>query len=352
MAIYEMTKDRICAIEETKFSEVDVSERGDLQRLLREQVEIISPDTLVIAEEFGEWEDSRRRLDLLGIDKEANLVVIELKRTEDGGHMELQAVRYAAMVSSMTFDKVTDIFGRHLQAQGRDDDPLTTILDFLKWDEPDEEEFAQDVRIVLASAEFSKELTTAVLWLNEHGLDIRCIRLKPYGDGERLLLDVQQIIPLPEAVGYIVQIKEKQKRERAGRKHSLDLTKYDVTINETTHERLAKRTAIFTIVKHLCDSGVTPDEVNAAVSWRRNTMFRRVDGNFDSDDFIIRASKEAQEEGRRFEARRYYCDDSELIKCGGDTYAFSNQWGSRTFEAISELIKAFPDKGIACEASP
>ena len=85
MAIYEMTDDTIRPIGETKFAAAGVSERGDLQRLLREQIEIISPGTLVIAEEFGQWEESRRRIDLLGLDKDANLVVIELKRTEDGG---------------------------------------------------------------------------------------------------------------------------------------------------------------------------------------------------------------------------------------------------------------------------
>lgn len=35
------------------------------------------------------------------------------------------------------------------------------------------------------------------MWLNERDLDIRCIRLKPYGDNGRVLLDVQQVIPLP-----------------------------------------------------------------------------------------------------------------------------------------------------------
>ena len=55
---------------------------------------MIAPDTLVIAEEFSEWSGSQRRIDLLAIDRDANLVVIELKRTEDGGYMELQALRF------------------------------------------------------------------------------------------------------------------------------------------------------------------------------------------------------------------------------------------------------------------
>jgi RecB family endonuclease NucS len=93
MAIYEMTPTQIRRIDDTTFDEVGRTERGDLQRLLRAQIDVISPDCLVIAEEFCDWEESNRRIDLLALDKEANLVVIELKRTEDGGHMELQAIR-------------------------------------------------------------------------------------------------------------------------------------------------------------------------------------------------------------------------------------------------------------------
>lgn len=84
--------------------------------------------------------------------------------------------------------------------------------------------FAQDVRIVLASAEFSRELTTAIMWLNERQLDIRCVRLKPYRLGERLLLDVQQVIPLPEVAEYQVRIRDKERRgreERSDRSNTL-----------------------------------------------------------------------------------------------------------------------------------
>jgi hypothetical protein len=217
MAIFELGSDLIRKLEETTFSAVGIRERADLQRLLRTRIDTISPDTLVIAEEFGEWEDSKRRIDLLGVDRDANLVVIELKRTEDGGHMELQAIRYAAMVSTMTFVKVLEIYTNFLRRIGSTADARSTLLEFLEWDEPDETRFGQDVRIILVSAEFSKELTTAVMWLNEHNLDIRCVRIKPYSDGGRVLIDVQHVIPLPEAAEYQVQIRDKEQKGRQER---------------------------------------------------------------------------------------------------------------------------------------
>ena len=213
MPIYEFASDEIRLLNRTTFGQAQLQERRDLQRLLQANIAVVAPDTLVIAEEFGDWDESRRRIDLLGIDRDANLVVIELKRTEDGGHMELQAIRYAAMVSTMTFDQAADVFGRYLTQTGKTDtDARAELLDFLGWDEPDEDAFARDVRIVLASAEFSRELTTSVLWLIERRIDIRCVRLQPYEFDGRVLVDVQQIIPLPEVAEYQVRVIEKKRK--------------------------------------------------------------------------------------------------------------------------------------------
>ncbi|GEM_PF-1449965 len=220
MTIYEITKTDIVRLEESTFGANQIREREDLQRLLRENIEIISPGTLVVAEEFGQWEDSRRRIDLLGIDADdARLVVIELKRSSGGGHMELQALRYAAMASTMTYAKVVEVFSAYLGRLGREnDDPEEILLGHLGWDEPNEEEFAQDVRIVLAAGDFSKELTTAVMWLNEREIDITCVRLNPYKLEDRVLLDVQQVVPLPEAADYQIRIAQKQSSERASKR--------------------------------------------------------------------------------------------------------------------------------------
>ena len=350
MAIYEISADSFRKINETSFSSAGLRERQDLQRLLRGQVEIVAPDTLVIAEEFSQWEDSHRRIDLLGIDKEANLVVVELKRTEDGGQMELQSIRYAAMISAMTFDRAVAVYAEFLKQTGSTDDARTSILEFLEWEEPDEDQFAQDVRIVLVSAEFSKELTTSVIWLNERGLDIECVRIKPYSDNGRILADVQQIIPLPEAEDYRVRLKEKQQRERASRTIVRDTTKYDIIIGDQISERLPKPIAIYTVVRHLANAGKSPEEMIAAVPWKK-TMFRCTEGGLSEEQFAIKMRADAAKDGKSFNERRSFCADGELIIRAGKTYALTNKWGPRTLKAIDELIKAFPDVPISYRAS-
>src|SRR4051812_48364046 len=114
MPLYEIHGDRLRRHDAGRFAALGIHERNDLQRLLRDDIGVLSADLLVIGEEFGNWEDSRRRIDLLAVDKAGHLVVIELKRTDDGGHMELQALRYAAMVSAMSFDEVVAAFEVHL----------------------------------------------------------------------------------------------------------------------------------------------------------------------------------------------------------------------------------------------
>lgn len=224
MPLYELTSDAFRSIETASFSEFGVKERGDLQRILRTQVNVLADDLYVLAEEFSDWEDSHRRIDLLALDQQANLVVIELKRTNDGGHMELQAIRYSSMVSAMTFERAEQLHGKFLASIGAPaEEARARMLEFLKWEEPDEELFAPDVRIVLVSEDFGKELTTAVLWLRDHDVDIRCIRLRPYRYLELRLIDVQQIIPLPEANEYQVQLREKEQvgRKKRAERHDL-----------------------------------------------------------------------------------------------------------------------------------
>lgn len=212
MTLFRVAADKLEAVSPTTFAAESLLERKDLQRLLRCDISCLGEELLVLDEEYGEWEDSSRRIDLLCLNKSADCVVVEIKRTEDGGHMELQAIRYAAMVSSMTLDQAIAAY-----AKGHDcqlDGARSKILEFLQWDSTEEAELTGEVRIILLAADFSTELTTAVLWLNRHDLDITCIRLRPYRLGPDVLIDATQIIPLPEASEYEVKLRAQEKEKQ------------------------------------------------------------------------------------------------------------------------------------------
>ena len=317
MAIYKILENDLAPLTVTTFAKESVKERDDLQRLLKKQVDIISPDTLVISEEFGEWSGSKRRIDLLGIDKNANIVVIELKRTEDGGHMELQAIRYAAMVSALTFDQAEKIFAKYLADNSIEADARSTLADFLGWgvDDVNEDDFAQEVKVVLASAEFSKEVTTSVIWLNNQGLDIRCVRLKPYNDGSDLLLDVQQVIPLPEAEEYQIQVRDKQRKEKQSRANSKDRSLYTLSYDgKVEFEGFKKADIAINTVKTLEKHNLIDDEV---------FQFLREDrtGSFD----LLKVRKDMTETELKYSKYRFK-GEPELIYNSIGYYVVRN-WG-------------------------
>ncbi len=342
MAIFQVTETALSEVAATTFARERLLERRDLQRLLRDNIDVLAADTLIIAEEFGRWTDSNRRIDLLGVDRDGNLVVIELKRTDDGGHMELQALRYAAMVSPLTFAEAVEAFDAYLRQRGRDEDARRTLLDHLGWDEPEDAGFNRRVRIVLASMDFDREVTSTVLWLTAtYNLDIRCIRIKPYRLAEHLLVDVQQLVPLPEAAEYQVRIQRKaQQAERAAGTSARDLTKYDVAIDGMVHARLAKVRAIFLVVRHLCAHGVTPERITRAIDWRTHTdLWRAAPGTLDAAAFRAALTAQRADEGRVYEPHRVFGDDGELVHADGQTFAFTKMWSRDDFVIAMDRLR-------------
>ena len=350
MPLYELTRESITPVNTVRFADAGLKERGDLQRVLREKIDVISPGTLVVAEEFGQWEDSRRRIDLLGVDEDANLVVIELKRTEDGGHMELQALRYAAMISTLTFERVVEIFAEQLARMESPGDARQLLLDHLGWETPEDAEFAPNVRIVLASADYGKELTTAVLWLNEQGIDIRCVRLTPYRLKEVLLVDVQQVIPLPEASEYTVQIRAKREEARIARRtQDRDFSKFILTLGSETLEPLNKRRSMYQVVRYLVGNGVSPERILEALpANERNRRLVTLPGTLDVHG-VAAGFAELQKQGHRVDHGRYFNGPDELLHHGVTTSVLTKMWGASTQQCIEALAAAFPEFSIQIE---
>jgi hypothetical protein len=313
MALYTFKNKQILEVNSTNFWAEGIREREDLQAALRDKIDAISPETLIISEEFSEWSEGARRIDLLGIDKQARLVVIELKR-DDGTHMELQALRYAAMVSTLTLKKAVDIYQKYLDRRSIEKNAELEILSFLGWSDPLEEQFPVDVIIVLASANFSKEITTTVMWLNERDLDIRCVRLQPYKLGDEILLDIEQIIPLPESEDYQIKIREQSEERRAAARANRDTTKYSFYGSIYRKNKLVYAVVTqylkdypettFNILKQ-----VFPDELQGTYG-------------------VFTLLEEAQEIFQKKGHKRHFLEDDEVLRTAdGVEIAVCTQWG-------------------------
>lgn len=313
MTIYSFTNNSLEKVATTRFDNEKILERQHLQQALKHQINIVAPDCLVITEEFSEWSSSQRRIDLLAIDKNANLVVIEIKRNETGDHMELQAIRYAAMVSTLTFSKTIQIYAKYLQSIESRLDAKTSLLDFLGWEEPQEDGFALDVRIILVASDFSKEITTSVIWLNERNIDIRCVRLIPYKFQGQVLIDVQQIIPLPEAESYQIKIKQQAEERKTARNQVKDYTNY-----QFEDEIYNKRRLVLAVIKRWAKNN-PPKDFNSLVKAFPQTL--RSGGVF----VLLETAKQAYK--RQGIARHFLESEDIVITSSGESYAISNQWG-------------------------
>jgi len=344
MPLFAMNDRSIAPVAQTTFAAAGIRERADLQRLLRDNIEVISPSTLVIAEEFGDWDGSQRRIDLLGVDREANLVVIELKRDDDGAHMELQSLRYAAMVARMTFDEAVATYTRFLASRSSDLNATASLLDFLGWLSPTDGEFARAVRIVLASGDFSQEITSTVLWLNEHELDVTCIRVKPYRHCEQLLLNVEQIIPLPEAADYQIQIRNKARESRSSGATGVDRTQYDIVLGAQKLGPLRKRRMVYEVIRHLVRLGKTAETLEQVIG--RGNLWAVVPGVVTSEELRTFLAASHSTRDARY-VMRFFTDEEELFRFEGDTFALTNQWGSNAVTAVDRMIEAFPEAGIS-----
>lgn len=217
---------RISPVKTKKFSELGFSERKHLQEWLAHEPSALGEELLIIQKEFDGFDDTRERLDLLALDKDGNLVIIENKLDDSGRDMVWQALKYASYCASLTKAQIVEIYQQYLDRY----EPVTGEVDLLNapasasgricefLDAPDLDELKLNLgnsqRIMLVAANFRKEVTSTALWLLGQGISIACFKITPYSLGEQLLINIDQIIPTPEAKELMIGINAKEAEEK------------------------------------------------------------------------------------------------------------------------------------------
>ena len=208
-------------VENDNFINLKIWERQHIEEWIRKSPDILGEELLIVTTEFNQFEGSRDRIDILAIDRQGNLVVIEIKRDPYAAYADLQSIRYAGMVSSMSIDKLIPYYIEYQKKYFKRDqisteEAINQITEFVE--KEDFEELTNKPRIILCSENFSQEVTTTVLWLRQFNVDISCIKFVPYKLDEKIVIVPTKIIPLQEAKQYLIDIQKKQEEQASSRR--------------------------------------------------------------------------------------------------------------------------------------
>jgi predicted transport protein len=126
----------------------------------------------------------KKRADIIALDKNGNLVIIELKKDKARLGVEMQALQYLAEFSQYKGQAFIDKFKR------KDAEIEVRIKSFIE--KLEIEKLNQNGRIILIAQDFDNSLLSMGEWLSNQGVAFRCLQYKQLkiGDGKYLSFSV------------------------------------------------------------------------------------------------------------------------------------------------------------------
>ncbi len=154
-----------------------------------------------------------KAIDLLGLDKKGNTVVIELKRERTPRETVAQILEYASYVEDLTYGQLEKIASHYLGEEGLN----LTEKHKIKFKLSDEEAvaFNKEQRLVIVGEDISKEIENTSMFLNKKGLEIYCIAFKYFKDetGERIITS-DFVVKKDKTIGGSTESKPKINKEK------------------------------------------------------------------------------------------------------------------------------------------
>lgn len=207
------------------FTDLQYREREHLQEWIAKCPSALGEELLIIQKEFDGFDETRERLDLLALDKQGGLVVIENKLDDSGRDVVWQALKYAAYCSSLDNEGIVRIYQEYLDKNKNStaEDAREKLEEFFDKEEFDELVLNQgnNQRIILVAGNFRKEVTCTALWLLKHDISMQCMKISVFNKGAESFLNLEQVIPPPEAADFMVNVAEKEKKEAVVKKTQL-----------------------------------------------------------------------------------------------------------------------------------
>ena len=234
----DQNQNRIKPLTAKRFTDLGFKERQHLQEWLAHQPQALGEDLLIIQKEFDGFDDTQERLDLLALDKQGRLVIVENKLDDSGKDVVWQAIKYASYCANLSKSNIIEIYQRYLDKYDNGKNAQEMLQEFFEVGDVDELVLnpSTQQRLMFVAAYFRKEVTSTALWLLANGIDVTCFKVTPYEFSGQLFLNIEQIIPTPEAREFMIGIAEKETEEKKAAtglltRHKLRLAFWELALN-------------------------------------------------------------------------------------------------------------------------
>lgn len=191
-----------------------------LEEFIVANPQLAGEDLLVLGRQLKEFQEDDKRLDVLAVDRDGEIVLLELKVDHEFGVTDLQALAYAAAYANKTREHFAATLQRWMirtgNAEASIDDAREALIEFLGFESFDDWEPSQHVRIKLVAPGFPKRVLATVKWLGDlydvriEAITIRLFETAP-GDYQ---LTFDRVLPLPGADAFDMTTREREKRKR------------------------------------------------------------------------------------------------------------------------------------------
>jgi hypothetical protein len=168
-----------------------LNEEGRLEKLLEGDISTIRDDLLVIGRQVGT--DYGGWIDLLSLNREGDLVIVELKRDKTPREVTAQTLDYASWINDLSNDRITEIANKYLGDKG----PLEEAFK-RKFGEDLPEILNESHEMLIVASEIDSNSERIIKYLSDsYGVRINAATFQYFrdSDGKELLARVFLIEP-------------------------------------------------------------------------------------------------------------------------------------------------------------
>ena len=215
-----------------------------LEHWIVDNPDLIGEPLLVLGNQLAEFEEDRDRLDILALDRSGEIVLVELKVSEDFRVTDLQALAYAGAYARRSPKDLARTLRRHMQnrsanppqrlpgdgtAIGVDstgpssrepavayDDALAAITSFIEIDDIADWQPSQHIRIKLLAPNFPRRVLQTVKWLGDvYSVRIEAITMRLFETApQQYSLVFERLLPLPAEEEFDMTVRDRENRQR------------------------------------------------------------------------------------------------------------------------------------------